>query len=121
MIIKHLPVDGNIPKETNTNVLPDIDAMILEKCEELRKLCFDVNRQCVILVDAKGAKDGTTTSFWNMKMSSEDDFKDTHVLNKCYSNLCSMLQQFIHNISFGSLRISNNPSTTPPPQHPDGN
>ena len=62
MIVKH--ITGN---ETDTDKLPDVEAMILEKAEELRKICFDNNRQCVILTDSKGMRNGGFTSFWNLK------------------------------------------------------
>lgn len=65
MLIPH--VTGN---NTDTAKLADVEAMIMEKSEELRKICFDNNRQCLVLVDAKGMRNGGFFSFWNLK---EDD------------------------------------------------
>ena len=60
MIITH--TDG---VEVDTDKLPDIDAQILEKTEELRKLCESTNRLFLLHVDVRGNKQMTV--FWNYK------------------------------------------------------
>ena len=64
MIIKH--VDGT---EVDTDKLPDIDAQILEKTEELRKLCESANRIFLLQIDTKGGQ--RLATFWNYKSGNE--------------------------------------------------
>jgi hypothetical protein len=60
MIIKH--IDGS---EVDTDKLSDIDAQILEKTEELRKLCVSANRIFLLQIPIK--ENQKLTSFWNLK------------------------------------------------------
>lgn len=74
MIIKHQT------GEIDTNKLSDITAMILEKSEELRKLCIDNKRQCAILVDASGTRNGKFTCHWNLVESANANISDDYKL-----------------------------------------
>jgi len=103
MIIEHIP--GSCKEKTDTDKLPDVEAMILEKSEELRQLCLDVKRQCVIIVDAKGNENGNAMHFWNMKMKDETDWNDKEYVSKIYSNLLTMVNIFVGAISQGDLEI----------------
>ena len=106
MIIEHIPgPDGKAPK-TDTDKLTDTEAMILEKAEELRLLCFSVNRQCVILVDAKGAENGNSMHFWNMKTKDHQNFTDEETLKKVQINLLTMVHGFLMNISGGTIGLN---------------
>ena len=111
MIIKHAP--QSIENETNTDKLCDIDAMILEKSEELRKLCFDSSRQLILSVDAKGKENGTGYCYWNIKTKSttmknvdgemvlltEDN---TFAIN----NIFKMANQFVMSLSNGQFTVA---------------
>ena len=112
MIIKH--VADAVSPETNTDKLPDVEAMILEKAEELRKLCFDTNRQCAIVVDAKGSEEGNGFQFWNMKMKSKEMAEvkdgekiknDSEEINRAYTNLLSMVHQFVTTLTQGQIGV----------------
>ena len=103
MIIEHIP--GSKKGKTDTDKLPDVEAMILEKSEELRQLCLNAKRQCVILVDAKGNENGDAMHFWNMKMKDDLDWNDKDSVNKVYSNLLTMVNTFVGAISQGDLEI----------------
>lgn len=109
MIIKHVP-NAEIP-ETDTDKLSDIEAMILEKSEELRQLCFDAQRQMVIVVDAKGLENGTGMKFWNMKMKNMagDDLQqmeNNEDKNKAIFNLFRMLHGFTMGISQNAVGVA---------------
>jgi hypothetical protein len=103
MIIEHIP--GSIKDKTDTDKLPDVEAMILEKSEELRQLCYNAKRQCVILVDAKGCENGNTTQFWNVRMKDDLGVNDKDYLSKVYSNLFTMINIFVMAVSHGDLEI----------------
>jgi hypothetical protein len=67
MKLNHVPFSA-VPV-TDTDTLPDVEAMILEKSEELRQMCANAKRQVLIVVDAKGAEKGGGTFFWSLIMS----------------------------------------------------
>jgi hypothetical protein len=102
MIIKHTNVSDE--KITDTDRLSDVEAMILEKAEELRKLCFDTSRQAIIIVDAKGRENGGGYQFWNLKLKSEElkDVKEKEYINnddlevkkRAFENILQMANQF---------------------------
>ena len=61
MKIKH--VSG---EEIDTDKLPDIEAMAIEKVEEFRLFCLENKIPFLLFVDPKGtAKVGDFLSFWN--------------------------------------------------------
>jgi hypothetical protein len=104
MIINHVPELSPI-KQTDTDRLPDMEAMIVEKAEELRKLCYNARHQCVLLVDAKGAEDGGSYSFFNVEMKTTDVMNNAEDKNKAYSNMIFFIDSFLANISRGSCRV----------------
>lgn len=99
MIIKN--ADGRI---IDTDTLPDVNAMIAEKCEELRILCCNEKRQLVIVVDSRGNEDGHLSTFWNIKGRKYND-NDQNTITRSYNQIISMLNGFISTISNGNLGI----------------
>jgi hypothetical protein len=108
MIVNHV----NAPP-TNTDQLSDVEAMITEKSEELRKLCFDNNRQCVILVDAKGRRSGTFLTFWNLRekyqVENSTDIIDANIHADAFNKLLTGLNTFIGSLTNGKLGIGHLP------------
>lgn len=112
MIIEHVPQSEN--KATDTDKLSDVEAMILEKAEGLRKLCFDTSRQAIILVDAKGKENGGGYQFWNMKLRSKElqDVKDgaqiksdTEDKQRAFENILQMANQFTMTLTHGDVGV----------------
>jgi hypothetical protein len=101
MIIEHVMNAG----VTDTDKLSDVEAMIMEKSEELRKLCFDSHRQCLILVDPKGAQIGSVASFWNFRTTPEKT-EDDEQRNKDFQNLMSCINVFVLQVTGGMYNIS---------------
>jgi hypothetical protein len=89
-------------KVTETDKLPDVDAMILEKSEEFRNLCLDTKRQFVLLVDYKGGENGKSLSFWNLKMK-DTDTENPESMNKAYNNFFDIINNFISGFTKGYL------------------
>jgi hypothetical protein len=79
MIIKH--IDGT---EVDTDKLPDIDAQIIEKTEELRRLCESSNRIFLLHIDTRGNK--KLTSFWNLKNGSNPNPEMMNESFRCLAN-----------------------------------
>jgi hypothetical protein len=52
MIIRKVHSDSN-SEIIDTDKLPDIDALVLEKKEELRKLCYNAGYRCLLLVEQR--------------------------------------------------------------------
>lgn len=104
MIIKHLPSsdDGS----TDTDKLPDIDALIIEKAEELRKLCFNAKRQCLIIADAKGLENGACFSFFNLQMKEGDMIKNIEDHQRFATNLIKMIDCFLSDLTKGTWRVA---------------
>lgn len=112
MIIKHTPDAVNA--QTDTDKLPDVEAMIMEKCEELRQLCFNSKRQILIIADAKGRENGVGCNFWNLRTSNMSDVKDMEKVNsdeeenkKAFINLFSMVSGFAMSMSGGQMALAN--------------
>jgi len=104
MLIKHVP--GLSSSEvTDTDKLSDIEAMIMEKSEELRKLCFDSHRQCFILVDPKGLQNGLAASFWNFRIK-DVNLEDDEQRNKDFNNMLSCINQSVLFLSGGKYNIT---------------
>ncbi len=112
MIIEHVPNSDN--KATDTDKLSDVEAMILEKAEELRKLCFDTSRQAIIVVDAKGKENGGGYQFWNMKLKSPDlkEVKDGELVKsdtaekqRAFENILQMANQFTMSLTQGDVGV----------------
>jgi hypothetical protein len=112
MKIEHVPHSEK--HVTDTDKLADVEAMILEKAEELRKLCFETSRQAIILVDAKGMENGGGYQFWNMKLKSPElkDVKDgeqiksnTDEKNRAYDNILQMANQFTMTLTSGQVGV----------------
>ena len=99
MIIKH--ADN---KETNTDKLDDISAMILEKSEELRKICDENSRQAIIVVEASLER-GKDSFFWSSRMAGTDPENNKEDSRKCYNNIMSKMNAFVKNFSLGTLSI----------------
>lgn len=61
MKIKHISGE-----EVDTDKLPDMEAMVIEKVEEFRLFCLDNKIPFLLFIDPKGAaKIGDFLSFWN--------------------------------------------------------
>lgn len=52
MKIKEHPSDP-LSNVIDTDKLPDIDALVLEKKEELRELCYNAGYRCLLLVEQR--------------------------------------------------------------------
>lgn len=113
MIIKH--ITGT---EIDTDKLPDIDAQILEKTEELRQLCSSANRLLLLQVDVKGTN--KMTSFWNLKTDADPNNEKT---NNSFMTLVYSMHMFFleftgnrlgvyptHAVDFDKLNLDNNNS-----------
>lgn len=120
MIIEHVP--GSHVNATDTDKLPDVEAMILEKAEELRKLCFDTSRQVVIIVDAKGIEDGGGIHFWSFKLRSQkvqdtdtnsQPLMDKEDIARSYQNLFRMINNFGGRMSNGHVGLKDIRDTAP--------
>lgn len=99
MIIKHV---NN--SETNTDKLDDISAIILEKAEELRKICDENCRPAIIIVDASYER-GKHSFFWSSRVAGakpENNKEDAH---KCYSKIMSLVNTFVKRFSQGTCSI----------------
>jgi len=103
MKINHSP--GSKVETTDTNKLPDIDALILEKSEELKQLCSDSRRQCLVIVDAKGAEDGSSYSFWNLQMQNGDPRNNEDDLKYAADNLLICVDKFVKSMTGGQVGL----------------
>jgi hypothetical protein len=95
MIIKH--VDGT---EIDTDKLPDIDAQIFEKTEELRKLCESANRIFLLQIDTKGGQ--RLTSFWNYKSGTEIN---EEMLSMAFAKIAKATHNYFMSCSNGNIGL----------------
>ena len=61
-------IDGS---STDTDTLPDTEAMVLEKVEEFRKFCFENSIPFLMFISQKGLAD-KYTCIWNHKSRDTD-------------------------------------------------
>ena len=109
MIIKH--IDGS---EVDTDKLPDIDAQIFEKIEELRVLCETSNRICLLLVDTKGQSKITT--FWNLKSGP---IVDDDTVQKSFARLAHAAHLYFMGCSQGNLGVFHTNAVDPDKFNPN--
>lgn len=55
-------IDGS---STDTDILPDTEAMVLEKVEEFRKFCLKNKVPFLMFVNSKGLADSDYMAFWS--------------------------------------------------------
>ena len=107
MKINH--IDGEV---TDTDKLSDIQALILEKSEELRVLCCNEKIQMLLLVDIKKSvmvddkKFACVSSFWNIKTKEWDNNPEKE-FPRAYQKFFYIVNEFIRSLSNGRLHISN--------------
>lgn len=102
MKLNHVPFSE--VTETDTDKLADVDALIMEKAEELRSLCFSAKRQCFISVDACGMENGSSFAFWNLVMKTEDATTETGFV-KALNNLLNSLNGSIFKLTNGKVGL----------------
>ena len=106
-------VDGEV---TDTDKLPDIQALILEKAEELRVLCCNERIQLLLLVDIKhpeiieDKKFACVSSFWNIK-TKEWDSNPEKEFPMAIDKFFIIVNKFIHTFSKGTLHITRTDDT----------
>lgn len=95
MKLKH--VDG---MEVDTDKLKDIDALLLEKAEELRQIASKANRVCYIAIDGNG--DGGLTNFWNLKSKDKPNSEDYY---ESINSLFRIMHRFVDASTRGTCGI----------------
>jgi len=55
-------IDG---KQVDTDILPDTEAMVLEKVEEFRKFCLENKVPFLMFINPQGLEETNHTCFWN--------------------------------------------------------
>jgi hypothetical protein len=94
MIIKHH--DGN---SVDTDKLPDIDAMIYEKIQELKKICEDNHRPFVLFANACG-DNAHFDIFW--QFSSKNNFKKNGF---DIWPIASMMGKYVETLTNGTITM----------------
>jgi hypothetical protein len=102
MIIKHT-LQSSV-NETDTDKLPDVEAMILEKCEELRELCRNSRRDAIFLTDTKGWRNGNCHVFYNISVKDENNLHEE--VDKGIINILNIMNTFVKTITSGKYAIS---------------
>ena len=100
MIIKH--VTGAV---VDTDKLPDVNAEILEKSEQLRITCGNNKRKLIILVEATPHGDPkrvACTSFWNLTPLDNSDEE----LSKSQFGILGEMDAFIRGFTNGDFGIA---------------
>lgn len=90
---------------TNTDQLSDVDSMILEKAEELRKLCLDSKKQCNLMVDIGPSFDKPKPySFWSIPCGNKD-MEVTTDKSDCYGRFYYLTDYHLRSISGNIFRV----------------
>jgi hypothetical protein len=98
MKIKH--ING---LEVDTDKLPDMEAMAIEKVEEFRLFCLDNKIPFLLFVDPKGtAKVGDFLSFWNYSNRSIE-YKQGDAINMYPIFVC--IDSYIRHVSNNQIAI----------------
>lgn len=105
MKISH--VDGS---QTETESLNDIEKLILEKADELRKICLNSNRQCLILVDPSNRYDGSFMTFWTLASKKYPNITEENITEEIWldaiSNILCGINNYVSSVSQNKLKIS---------------
>ena len=98
MKIKHISGE-----EVDTDKLPDMEAMVIEKVEEFRLFCLDNKIPFLLFVDPKGtAKVGDFLSFWNYSNRSIE-YKQEDPINMYPIFVC--IDTYIRHVSNNQIAI----------------
>ena len=109
MKIKH--ING---LEVDTDKLPDMEAMVLEKVEQFRQFCLDNKVPFIIFIDPKGMESSPFISFWNFANRinnyevGENEQKKVNMLP-----IWKALDNFIYHSSAGDLCVAQVTRKTP--------
>ena len=105
MKISH--IDGS---STDTDTLPDTEAMVLEKVEEFRKFCLDNKVPFLMFVNPKGLEDSDYLAFWSFAdrvNNYSGDGKKTVGIN--IVPILKTINSFVFNFSQGELYLAQTP------------
>ena len=100
-------IDGS---STDTDTLPDTEAMVLEKVEEFRLFCLENKVPFLMFIDPKGTEQNNFISFWNFAdrvNNYEGDGKQTVGVN--IVPILKTINAFIFNVTQGQLYLAEAP------------
>jgi hypothetical protein len=104
---------SELVEQINLSEKTGVEADILNKAEELRKLCDANNRQCLVFVDSANKFDGSFAIFWSMANKNHPDLKESDLSNEIWAesmgNLLYGISSFISQISEGKLIVVESP------------
>jgi hypothetical protein len=101
--------DNRTGKSVDTDKIPDIEAMIIEKAEEFRLMCIKTGCQCLVLVDPQGKMDGQSLCFWST-LTKAGETEDLNEKRRRFINLINMIQAFVLKFSMARFRVFATPS-----------
>jgi hypothetical protein len=100
-------IDGS---STDTDTLPDTEAMVLEKVEEFRLFCLKNKVPFLMFVNSKGLGDSDFLAFWSFADRAnnyEGDGKQTVGVD--IVPILKTINSFIYSISQGKLYLAQFP------------
>jgi hypothetical protein len=98
MKIKHITGE-----ETNTDQLPDCEAMALEKVEDLRLFCLNNKIPFVLFISSKGSYQGKFLSFWNFS-NRDVEYKEGDRID--LAPVLSCINTYVRNITNGQIGLA---------------
>jgi len=105
MKIKH--ITGEI---LDTDTLPDVEAMVLEKVEEFRKFCFDNKVPFVIFIDPKGLDESNHISFWNFANRVNNYTGNSEGAKPVnFTHVLKSINSFVYGVSNGRVCLAKIP------------
>jgi hypothetical protein len=99
-------IDGT---QVDTDILPDTEAMVLEKVEEFRKFCLENKVPFLMFINPQGLEETNYISFWsfaNRVNNYEGDGKTAVTVN--INPILSVMNSFITRSTNGSYFIAAN-------------
>ena len=100
-------IDGS---STDTDILPDTEAMVLEKVEEFRLFCLKNKVPFLMFVNSKGLDDPNFLAFWSFAdrvNNYEGDGKQTVGVN--IVPILKTINAFVFNATQGQLYLAEVP------------
>lgn len=89
----------------DTDTLPDMEAMVLEKVEEFRKFCCEHQIPFFMLIDPKGGE--RHTAFWNLRgRNTKCELNDNGKLEVDVIPMIRTIDIFITNFTNGDFFVA---------------
>lgn len=98
--------------EVDTDILPDVDAMLMEESKKLHETFAKYNRQLCLIGEMKGSNDSTKCGCVFFHIGHPKMEKEESAIN--YDKFMRSIHNFVFGFTNGAYILGSNPNFEPP-------